>query len=115
MRTSASPMFGKPMSRVLLATSILAVLPIAAGASSISVLQGLTGPAPSIIERGTPAEPQAETVTAKPQPTRAEINRVVTPMVMRGGVSGGPAPMPVTEMSAAETEIDADAVDIELE
>ena len=108
-------MSGKPMSRVLLATSILAILPIAAGASSISVLQESSGSAPSIIERGTPAEPQAETVTTKPQPTRAEINRVVTPMVMRGGVSGGPAPLPVPDMSAVETEVDAETFEPELQ
>lgn len=81
------------MSRVLLATSFLAVLPLAAQAGSISVLQELKGPAPSVIARGTPAEQKAEAVTAK-SPTKAEIKRVVTPMVMRGGVSGGLSPEP---------------------
>lgn len=88
------------MSRVLLATSLFAALPIAAQAGSISVLQELKGSAPSIIQRGTPAEPQVETVTVK-SPTKDEIKRVVTPMVMRGGVSGGVSPEPGRTVSAA--------------
>lgn len=100
------------MSRVLLATSLLAALPIAAQAGSISVLQELKGPAPSIIARGTPAEPKVEALV----PTKAEKTRVVTPMVMRGGISDGAAPVLAPRAAnAPEVESDAEANDGELE
>ncbi|MFN3764336.1 MAG: hypothetical protein ACK4R3_02075 [Aliihoeflea sp.] len=100
------------MSRVLLATSLLAALPIAAEAGSISVLPGPDGSTPSIIERGTAAEPRIETVV----PTKAETKRVVTPMVMRGGISGGAAPVPTPSAAQApEAEFDAETNGGELE
>lgn len=95
------------MSRVLLATSLLAALPLAAEAGSISVLQELKGSAPSIIERGTAAEPEVKAVV----PTKAETKRVVTPMVMRGGISGGAAPVIAPRASEApdvEVEVEAE-------
>ncbi|MDF1599566.1 hypothetical protein PZ895_07235 [Mesorhizobium sp. YIM 152430] len=93
------------MSRVLLATSLIAALPLAAQAGSISVLQELKGPAPSIIARGTPAEPKVEAVV----PTKAETRRVVTPMVMRGGISDGTAPVLASrDADAPEAESDAE-------
>ncbi len=105
MAPSASPIAGKPMSRVLLATSLLAALPIAAQAGSISVLQELKGGTPSIIERGTAAEPTVEVVV----PTKAEKMRVVTPMVMRGGISGDASPVLIPSASQApEAEFDAE-------
>lgn len=100
------------MSRVLLATSLLATLPIAAEAGSISVLQELKGAAPSIIERGTAAEPKVEAVVS----TKAEKMRVVTPMVMRGGISGDASPVLIPSASQApESEFDAGTHGGELE
>ena len=92
------------MSRVLLATSLFVALPLAAQAGSISVLQELKGPAPSIIARGTPAKPKVETVV----PTKAETKRVVAPMVMRGGISDGTAPV-LTPRTTHAPEAESDA------
>lgn len=110
MRPSAIPIAGKPMSRVLLATSLLAALPIAAQAGSISVLQEPNGPAPSIIERGTAAEPKGETAV----PATAGTRRTLMPMVMRGGISGEAAPVSAPRVAEAP-EVDADTSGGELE
>lgn len=99
MRAASNVIAGKLMSRVLLATSLLAALPLAAQAGSISVLPELKGPASSIIQRGTPAEPKAEVVV----PAKTETRRVVTPMVMRGGISGAAAPAPASAPRVSET------------
>ncbi len=89
------------MSRVLLVTSVLALLPFAAHASSIISVPAHTGEAPSIIERGTPAEPEAQTAEAQPAPRRNTAVRDVTPMLMRGGVTGE-APPPRADPAPAE-------------
>lgn len=99
------------MSRVLLVSSLLAVLPIAAAASSFSTPTAISSDAPSVITLGTPAEPSVET----PKATKKDINRVVTPMVMRGGIVGGASPVrAAAPMAEMEPEIIEEAFDQEL-
>ena len=74
------------MSRVLLVSSILAMLPIAAAASSITTVPAISGDAPSVIRLGTPGPAPVK------KPVR-DVNKGVTPMVMRGGITGGPSPV----------------------